>query len=58
MCESTFWTGCTDIGWVCKVFGEVLRGEMELRLELYGEIEVISVVDIGQIGQIWLTRFL
>ena len=36
----TFWTGCTDIGWVCKVFGEVwdsLKNEMELRLELYGE---------------------
>lgn len=42
MCESTFWTGCTDIGWVCKVFGEVLRGEMELRLELYGEMRCLD----------------
>ena len=33
----TFWIGCADIGWVCKVLGEVLRSEMELRLELYGE---------------------
>ena len=33
----TFWIGCADIGQLCKVFGEVLRGEMELRLELYGE---------------------
>lgn len=40
MCESTFWTGCADIGWVCKVFVEVwnsLKNDMELRLELYGE---------------------
>ena len=37
MCESTFWTGCAVFGWVCKVFGVVLRGEMDLRLELYGE---------------------
>ena len=35
----TFWTGCTDIGWVCKVFGVVwdsLKNEMGLRFELYG----------------------
>lgn len=31
MCESTFWTGCTDIGQLCKVFW----GGMGLRLELY-----------------------
>ena len=32
----TFWTGCTDIGQLCKVFGVVLnslKNEMRLRLE-------------------------
>lgn len=36
----TFWIGCADIGWVCKVFVEVwnsLKNDMGLRLELYGE---------------------
>lgn len=40
MYVDTFWTGCTDIGQLCKVFGVVLnslKNEMGLRLELYGE---------------------
>ena len=34
---------------MCKVFGEVLRGEVELRLELYEENRGVLTVNIDSI---------